>query len=174
MYYCDGHTHHHLDDIDDDNNDSLPLLLYNPSLHPDGNNDHINNYHHHNNLEEPLIHDDRFNGQRRGVWIYLCFQCMESYRLNHHQFSPPQRHVFDVENKPTVRVYCKAKIDFSLTVRDGQVILAPSNPFDPHQHWIKDEICGKDVKDEEGFSSFALVNKATGLAMKHSIGVKFN
>ncbi|GKF68175.1 ricin B-like lectin R40G3, partial [Tanacetum coccineum] len=35
-------------------------------------------------------------------------------------------------------------------------------------HWIKDETFSTRVKDEEGFPSFALVNKATGQAIKHS------
>lgn len=38
------------------------------------------------------------------------------------------------------------------------------------QHWIKDEKYSTRVKDEEGLPSFALINKATGQAMKHSIG----
>nr|GEU74520.1 hypothetical protein [Tanacetum cinerariifolium] len=72
-----------------------------------------------------------------------------------------------------VRVYTKAKVDYSLTIRDRKVILAPSNPSDPLQQWIKDEKFGKDIKDDQGFSSFALVNKATGQAIKHSIGVTY-
>ncbi|GMH04541.1 hypothetical protein Nepgr_006381 [Nepenthes gracilis] len=73
-------------------------------------------------------------------------------------------------NKPSVRVYSKAETNYSLAIRDGHVILARSNPSDPNQHWIKDEKYSTRVKDEEGFPSFALVNKATGQAMKHSIG----
>ncbi|OUZ99454.1 Ricin B lectin domain [Macleaya cordata] len=73
-------------------------------------------------------------------------------------------------NKPTVRVYTKAEADYSLTIRDGHVILARSNENDEFQHWIKDEKFSIRVKDEEGFPSFALVNKATGQAMKHSTG----
>ena len=46
---------------------------------------------------------------------------------------------------------------------DGNLILE-------FQHWIKDEKFSTRVKDKEGFPSFALVNKATGQAMKHSIG----
>lgn len=38
------------------------------------------------------------------------------------------------------------------------------------QHWYKDEKYSTSVKDEERFPSFALVNKATGQALKHSIG----
>lgn len=77
----------------------------------------------------------------------------------------------DVLNqKPTFRLYSKAETNYSLTIRDGKVILAPSNPSDPFQHWIKDEKFSTKVKDEQGFPSFALVNEATGQAMKHSIG----
>lgn len=40
------------------------------------------------------------------------------------------------------------------------------------QHWYKDFRWGNEVKDEEGLPAFALINKATGLAIKHSIGPK--
>ncbi|XP_057785837.1 ricin B-like lectin R40G3 isoform X1 [Salvia miltiorrhiza] len=76
----------------------------------------------------------------------------------------------ELANKPSVRVYCKAEPNFSLTIRDGKVVLAHSNSADPLQHWIKDEKYSTRVKDKEGFPSFALVNKATGQAMKHSVG----
>lgn len=35
---------------------------------------------------------------------------------------------------------------------------------------MKDEKYSTKVKDEQGFPCFALVNKATGQAMKHSVG----
>jgi hypothetical protein len=76
----------------------------------------------------------------------------------------------ELNNKPSFRMYCKAEANYSLTIRDGRVVLAPADPTDPCQHWIKDEKCSTKVKDEEGFPSFALVNKATGQAMKHAIG----
>ena len=38
------------------------------------------------------------------------------------------------------------------------------------QHWYKDMRHSTSVQDEEGYPAFALVNKATGLAMKHSLG----
>lgn len=38
------------------------------------------------------------------------------------------------------------------------------------QHWYKDEKYSTRVKDEEGLPCFALVNKATGEAVKHSVG----
>ncbi|CAH1436673.1 unnamed protein product [Lactuca virosa] len=83
-----------------------------------------------------------------------------------------------MDNKPTYRVYTKAKTDFSLTIRNGKVILAPSLTYlilfkhmmsllllqissliclTSKKHWVKDDKFGKNIKDEEGFSSFALV-----------------
>ncbi|KAL7595403.1 hypothetical protein Lser_V15G28744 [Lactuca serriola] len=105
---------------------------------------------------------------------------------SHHQPSPPPpqpaaivHHVSHqtthqtpkyTDNKPTVRFYSKIKTNYSLTIRNGEVVLAPTNPSDHHQHWIKEEKFSTRVKDEEGFPSFALVNKATGQALKHATG----
>lgn len=73
-------------------------------------------------------------------------------------------------NKPTYRIYCKAGGDrYSVAVRDGKVVLVQHNPDDPTQHWYKDEKYSTKVKDEDGYPSFALVNKATGQAVKHSV-----
>ncbi|KAG9451373.1 hypothetical protein H6P81_011338 [Aristolochia fimbriata] len=69
-----------------------------------------------------------------------------------------------------VRVFCEAETGYSLTIRDGSVVLTRSNSHDEFQHWIKDETYGTKVKDQEGFPSFALVNKATGQALQHAIG----
>ncbi|GER44320.1 hydroxyproline-rich glycoprotein family protein [Striga asiatica] len=76
----------------------------------------------------------------------------------------------ELSNKPSVKMYCKADTNYALTIRDGKVVLAPADPSDPRQQWIKDEKFSTRVKDEEGFPSFALVNKATRQAIKHSIG----
>lgn len=73
-------------------------------------------------------------------------------------------------SKPTYKVYCKAESNYSLTVRDSKVILAPSDSSDPYQKWYKDEKFSTRVKDEEGYPCFSLVNKATGEAIKHSVG----
>jgi hypothetical protein len=67
-------------------------------------------------------------------------------------------------------MYSKAETNYSLTIREGKVILARSDPSDPCQHWVRDNRFSTRVKDEEGYPSFALVNKATGQAMKHSTG----
>ncbi|KAG1338888.1 Ricin B-like lectin R40G2 [Cocos nucifera] len=72
--------------------------------------------------------------------------------------------------QPTVRIFTKAEENYSLSIRDGSVMLAPANPRDEYQHWIKDMRYAHNVKDEQGFPSFALVNKVTGQAIKHSIG----
>lgn len=38
------------------------------------------------------------------------------------------------------------------------------------KHWYKDVKWSTKVKDKDGYPSFALVNKVTGEAIKHSIG----
>ncbi|RCV14567.1 hypothetical protein SEVIR_2G448600v4 [Setaria viridis] len=73
-------------------------------------------------------------------------------------------------SESTVRVYCKAGDGYSLTVRNGNVCLAPTNPRDDFQHWVKDMRHSTSIKDEEGYPAFALVNKVTGEAIKHSLG----
>ncbi|EOA27482.1 hypothetical protein CARUB_v10023619mg [Capsella rubella] len=72
--------------------------------------------------------------------------------------------------RATVKVYSKAEPNYYLTIRDGKVILAPADPSDDAQHWYKDEKYSTRVKDADGHPCFALVNKATGEAMKHSVG----
>ncbi|KAJ4768734.1 Ricin B-like lectin R40G2 [Rhynchospora pubera] len=73
---------------------------------------------------------------------------------------------------PTVKIFCHANEGYCLSIRDGQVVLALANPLDPFQHWIKDTRHSTKVKDVEGRSAFSLVNKATGEAIKHSLGDK--
>ncbi|RZC79093.1 hypothetical protein C5167_003302 [Papaver somniferum] len=90
--------------------------------------------------------------------------------IHHHSHESGGGGGSELLNKPTVRVYCKAEPNYSLAIRDGKVILARSDPSDLSQHWIKDEKYSVRVKDEEGSPSFALINKATGQAMKHSVG----
>ena len=56
--------------------------------------------------------------------------------------------------------------------RDATVYMAPwcSHPRDDFQHWVKDMWRRTSIKDEEGYAAFALVNKVTGEAIKHSLG----
>ncbi|KAF8723994.1 hypothetical protein HU200_020999 [Digitaria exilis] len=74
-------------------------------------------------------------------------------------------------NQQTYRIYCKAGEDkYSLACRDGKVCLVPSNRNDETQQWIKDMKYSTRVKDEEGYPAIVLINRATGEALKHSLG----
>ncbi|KAM1320529.1 hypothetical protein PS2_013318 [Malus domestica] len=92
----------------------------------------------------------------------------ETHQTSHLPSSSP--HSSYLSNKPTFRIFSKADPNFSLSIREGKVILARSQPTDDFQLWYKDEKYSTQVKDEERFPSFALINKATGHALKHSIG----
>jgi hypothetical protein len=46
--------------------------------------------------------------------------------------------------------------------------MAPFNPHDDYQVWVKEESMGTRVKDSTGSPAFALVNKATGQALRHA------
>ncbi|KAJ1283014.1 hypothetical protein BS78_03G095200 [Paspalum vaginatum] len=71
----------------------------------------------------------------------------------------------------TFRIYCKAGEDqYSLACRGGKVCLVRTDRNDDAQHWIKDLKYSTRVKDEEGYPAMILVNKATGEALKHSLG----
>jgi len=84
----------------------------------------------------------------------------------HHGGSAPP-----AARQKTYRIICKAGEDsFSLAARDGKVCLVRTNHDDDTQHWIKDMKFSTRVKDEEGYPAIALVNKATGEALKHSLG----
>lgn len=72
--------------------------------------------------------------------------------------------------QPTYRIYCKANEGVCLAIRNGTVLLVTSNENDPSQHWYKDLKYSTKVKDEEGYPAFAIVNKATRQALKHSLG----
>ncbi|CAD6216648.1 unnamed protein product [Miscanthus lutarioriparius] len=84
---------------------------------------------------------------------------------HHNQPAPPASGPNQV-----FKIFCRANENYCLAVRNGAVVLAPTNPKDEHQHWYKDMRFSTRVKDEEGMPAFALVNKATGLAIKHSLG----
>ncbi|KAF7034982.1 hypothetical protein CFC21_045930 [Triticum aestivum] len=73
--------------------------------------------------------------------------------------------------QPMYRILCKAgEESFSLAARDGKVCLVRTDRDDDTQHWIKDMKYSIRVKDEEGYPAMALVNKASGEALKHSLG----
>ncbi|XP_039820888.1 ricin B-like lectin R40C1 isoform X2 [Panicum virgatum] len=75
-----------------------------------------------------------------------------------------------LEAEPTCRIYCKADEGFSVTICDGNICLAPTDPDDVYQHWIQDKRPGNMIRDEDGYPAFALVNKVTGDAIRGSEG----
>ncbi|KAJ3699485.1 hypothetical protein LUZ61_003190 [Rhynchospora tenuis] len=72
--------------------------------------------------------------------------------------------------RQTVTISCRRKEGFNLTVCKGTVMLAPADSKDRNQIWIKDVSYANQVKDQDGKQAFALVNKATGKAIKHGFG----
>ncbi|XP_058098822.1 ricin B-like lectin EULS3 [Magnolia sinica] len=72
----------------------------------------------------------------------------------------------------TLRIFSKANTGYSLTVRDGMVVMAESDKTDPRQHWIKDETYSTRMQKATGLYAFSLINKATNLALKHPISAK--
>jgi len=67
-----------------------------------------------------------------------------------------------------VRVCAKANPDYALGIRDGRAIMLFYNPNDPTLQWVKDESWSNRVRDQVGHPAFALVNKATGQALRHA------
>nr|ABW73994.1 lectin 2 [Euonymus europaeus] len=68
---------------------------------------------------------------------------------------------------PTYRVYCRAAPNYNMTVGKGAAFLAPIDETNELQYWYKDDTYSY-IKDEAGLPAFSLVNKATGLTLKHS------
>ncbi|CAK9274434.1 unnamed protein product [Sphagnum jensenii] len=68
-----------------------------------------------------------------------------------------------------VTIHCKANPEFHLAVRPQQgVVMVPANPYDSYQLWIQDAAMSTRVKDSTGSPAFALINKATGQALRHA------
>ncbi|XP_058098823.1 ricin B-like lectin EULS3 [Magnolia sinica] len=73
----------------------------------------------------------------------------------------------------TLRIFSKSNPGYSLTVREGMVVMAETDKTDPRQHWIKDETYSTRVQKATGLRAFSLINKATNLALKHPISGNF-
>ncbi|XP_038678494.1 ricin B-like lectin R40C1 [Tripterygium wilfordii] len=69
----------------------------------------------------------------------------------------------------TFRIITIAAPTLSMSIRNGNVLLATTNPNDPNQEWYKDEKYAQGTTDQYR-NAFALVNKGTGQAMKHATG----
>lgn len=65
------------------------------------------------------------------------------------------------------RISCKSDPNLFISIRDGKVVLAPSNSCDETQQWVKETFCCK-VVDIEGVSCYALINEATNYAIRCS------
>lgn len=68
-----------------------------------------------------------------------------------------------------VRVSSKANPDYALAIRDGRAVMVFYKPNDPTLQWVKDESWSNQVRDQVGHPAFALVNKATGQALRHAV-----
>ncbi|CAL1352893.1 unnamed protein product [Linum trigynum] len=146
------------------------------------NHHHVHHHYHHHHHHYYNSDDERLSGN-----VYpppqqqpAPFGSQNEFAVVHHYPAPPsappppppKTHQEEtttqayLASKPTSKVYCKANPDFHLTVRDGKLVLAPSDPSDPCQNWFKDEEHGNNgMKDEQGYPCFALVNQATSQAM---------
>ncbi|XP_057856733.2 ricin B-like lectin R40C1 isoform X1 [Cryptomeria japonica] len=67
----------------------------------------------------------------------------------------------------TVKIYCEANPDYHLANFNGHVVMTAANESDPNQQWIMDTAWSVRAKDEAGFPAFALINRATGQALRH-------
>ncbi|XP_059070823.1 ricin B-like lectin R40C1 [Cryptomeria japonica] len=95
-------------------------------------------------------------------------------RHNHHdQQQPAPAPQSGAPNPPvsvqgeTVRIYCEANPDYHLANFNGHVVMTAANESDPNQQWIMDTSWSVRAKDEAGYPAFALVNRATGQALRH-------
>ncbi|CAN1233569.1 Ricin B-like lectin EULS3 [Linum perenne] len=149
-----------------------------------GSHHHHHVSHHHNRRDDSDDEDERRSGNFYPPPGSAAFPPQPPAPYSHNEFgsghhypTPPQSEPFYEAPPPPpkpfreeTQVYSKANPDFNLTIRDGKVLMARADPHDPYQSWFKDERYSTRVKDEEGSPCFALVNKATGQAMKHSVG----
>uniref|UniRef100_A0A0E0JD40 PH domain-containing protein n=1 Tax=Oryza punctata TaxID=4537 RepID=A0A0E0JD40_ORYPU len=172
MEFPHRHHHHHHDDDDDDNDRRRPPAhaygqapppadpyARHPPSHSYGRNDDY--------APPPPAYGAPAYGYGGGGYGNVVHV---SHEVSDHQ-RPPVHGGGGAPPPPTHRIYCKAGEDnYSLAVRDGKVCLVRSDRDDHTQHWVKDMKYSTRVKDEEGYPAMALVNKATGEALKHSIG----
>ncbi|KAJ3691695.1 hypothetical protein LUZ61_020859 [Rhynchospora tenuis] len=109
------------------------------------------------------IHDGRVVDLATGNHISQRWKFVASDSKDVQQVTAPQM----------VTISCRSKEGFNLTVRNETAMLAPANLNDIYQIWIKDVSYSNGVKDLDGKQAFALVNKATGKAIKHGFGPRY-
>ncbi|KAG6552737.1 hypothetical protein Mapa_005684 [Marchantia paleacea] len=97
----------------------------------------------------------------------------EHYGLHHHghhqNLHMTNRNPAGYSAQPSgelVSVYSEANPNYRLAVKPDGVVLAFKNRQDPQQQWIKVDMKDK-FTDQQGCPGFILINKATGMALKH-------
>ncbi|OQU92669.1 ricin B-like lectin R40G2 [Sorghum bicolor] len=76
----------------------------------------------------------------------------------------------DMEHARPLRILCQSGQDLSLTVRDGTAVLARADDKDKRQCWVQSFRNTGRVTDDKGHLAFALVNWATGKALRRCSG----
>ncbi|KAJ3702287.1 hypothetical protein LUZ61_005992 [Rhynchospora tenuis] len=78
-----------------------------------------------------------------------------------------------VEDSNLITISCKKRDGYNLSIRDGAVVLAPADPNDKNQIWMIDFSYAKRAKDQDRRRAFAIVNKGTGQAISHGLGIGY-
>ncbi|KAL2630361.1 hypothetical protein R1flu_015047 [Riccia fluitans] len=94
------------------------------------------------------------------------------HHFGHYHDHMPQRSAEAYNPEPVgelVSVYAESNSNYRLAVKPEGVVMAFKNRRDPQQQWIKMDMADKFV-DSEGSPGFVLINKKTGLALKHGTG----
>ncbi|KAJ4813719.1 Ricin B-like lectin R40G3 [Rhynchospora pubera] len=72
-----------------------------------------------------------------------------------------------------ITISCKKRDGYNLTIRDEAVVMAPADPNDKNQIWMIDFSYAKRAKDQDRRRAFAIVNKGTGQAISHGLGIGY-
>ncbi|PKU83551.1 hypothetical protein MA16_Dca008238 [Dendrobium catenatum] len=160
------HNHHH---HPDERHDCCHGDHHDHHHHHDDRHHHHDDHHHHDHHRHHSENHEHYRNQPPPPASYPPAQP--------YPYADPyaQRYggeIISHNHNSTFRIYTKAEECYSLSIREDSVVLVPTNHHDDFQHWYKDFRWGNEVKDEEGLPGFALINKATGLAIKHSLGAK--
>ncbi|KAJ4801912.1 Ricin B-like lectin R40G3 [Rhynchospora pubera] len=78
-----------------------------------------------------------------------------------------------VQDSNLITISCKKRDGYNLTVRDEAVMLAPADHNDKNQIWMIDFSYAKRAKDQDRRRAFAIVNKGTGQAISHGLGIGY-
>ncbi|KAL6649856.1 hypothetical protein ACP70R_014080 [Stipagrostis hirtigluma subsp. patula] len=105
------------------------------------------------------MHRARWNGGKNQMWRITPRSDSDSFAAPEHA-------------RRRVRILCQGDAGLSLTVRGGAAVLARADDEDECQCWVQSFRNAEHVTDGEGHRAFALVNCATGKALRHGRGDK--